>query len=79
MLVVPVGNVQASDSEALRRLALTGQGLVRQAELQVREEITAGRLIPILGGWNAGGIEEIYAVFVRQCGSPLPVRARPAK
>ncbi|MDF5880772.1 LysR substrate-binding domain-containing protein [Pseudomonas aeruginosa] len=48
-LVVPLsGNAQASDGEALRRLAVAGLGLARLAAFQVREDIAAGRLIPVL-------------------------------
>ncbi|MDF5952589.1 LysR substrate-binding domain-containing protein [Pseudomonas aeruginosa] len=48
-LVVPLsGNAQASDGEALRRLAVAGLGLARLAAFQVREDTAAGRLIPVL-------------------------------
>lgn len=74
--VVPVsGNAQASDGESLYRLALAGLGLARLAAFQVREDIAAGRLLPVLEALNPGDVEEIHAVFVGQ-GGYLPLRVR---
>lgn len=73
--VMPQGNVQASDGEALRRLALAGVGLARLAAFQVREDIAAGRLIPVLEAANPGDTEEVHAVFMGQ-GGYLPLRVR---
>ena len=74
-LVVPLsGNAQASDGEALRRLAVAGLGLARLAAFQVREDIAAGRLIPVLEAYNPGDLEEVHAVYVGQ-GGYLPLRA----
>lgn len=74
--VLPVtGNAQASDGEALHRLALAGLGLARLAAFQVREDIAAGRLSPVLEACNPGDVEEVHAVFVGQ-GGYLPLRAR---
>ncbi len=70
------GNAQASDGEALRRLAVAGLGLARLAAFQVREDIAAGRLIPVLEAYNPGDLEEVHAVYVGQGGYPaLRVRA----
>lgn len=75
-IVVPVtGNAQASDGEALHRLALAGLGLARLAAFQVREDIAAGRLLPVLEDYNPGDEEEIHAVYVGQ-GGYLPLRVR---
>lgn len=74
--VVPVtGNAQASDGEALHRLALAGLGLARLAAFQVREDIAAGRLLAVLEDCNPGDVEEVHAVFVGQ-GGHLPLRVR---
>lgn len=74
--VVPVsGNAQASDGESLHRLALAGLGLARLAAFQVREDIAAGHLLPVLEELNPGDVEEIHAVFVGQ-GGYLPLRVR---
>lgn len=73
--VMPQGNVHASDGEALRRLALAGVGLARLAAFQVREDIAAGRLIPVLEAANPGDTEEVHAVFMGQ-GGYLPLRVR---
>jgi DNA-binding transcriptional LysR family regulator len=75
-IVVPVGgNAQASDGEALRRLALAGLGLARLAWFQVREDIADGRLSPVLEHCNPGDVEEVHAVFLGQ-GGHLPLRVR---
>ncbi|VVE41281.1 LysR family transcriptional regulator [Pandoraea iniqua] len=74
--VFPVtGNAQASDGEALHRLAVAGLGLARLAAFQVREDIAAGRLVPLLEAFNPGEVEEVHAVFVGQ-GGHLPLRVR---
>lgn len=74
--VVPIsGNAQASDGEALHRLTLAGLGLARLAAFQVRDDIAAGRLIPVLEDSNPGDLEEVHAVYVGQ-GGYLPLRVR---
>ncbi|HEK1685515.1 TPA: LysR family transcriptional regulator [Pseudomonas putida] len=74
--VVTAGNVQASDGEALRHLALNGTGLARLAAFRVREDIAEGRLVPVMEAYNPGDLEEVHAVFVGQDGYvPLRVRA----
>ncbi|HEX7814983.1 LysR family transcriptional regulator [Dyella sp.] len=75
-ILFPVtGNAQASDGEALRHLALSGLGLARLAAFQVRHDIAAGRLLPVLEDCNPGDVEEVHAVYVGQ-GGHLPVRVR---
>ena len=75
-IVMPVtGNAQASDGEALHRLALAGLGLARLAAFQVREDIAAGRLLPVLEDCNPGDVEEVHALYVGQ-GGYLPLRVR---
>lgn len=74
--IVPVtGKIQASDGEALRRLALGGNGLARLAAFTVRDDIAAGRLIPVLEDLNPGDREAFHAVHIGQ-GGPLPSRVR---
>jgi DNA-binding transcriptional LysR family regulator len=74
-IVAPVGNVQVGDGEALRRLAVAGLGLVRLAIFQVRDDIEAGRLVPVLEDYNPGDMEEVHAVFWGH-GGHLPARVR---
>ena len=69
------GNAQVSDGEALRHLALAGLGLARLAAFQVRADIAAGRLVPILEEFNPGDTEAVHAVFLGQ-GGHLPARVR---
>lgn len=75
-LVYPAsGRVQASDGEALRQLALSGNGLARLALFTVRDDIAAGRLVPVLERFNPGDHETFYAVHAGGSG-PLPSRVR---
>ncbi|MEJ5901963.1 LysR family transcriptional regulator [Ochrobactrum teleogrylli] len=75
-VVVPtVGRIQASDGEALRRLALSGVGLVRAPNFTVREDIASGRLVPVLEEFNPGDRESFHAIHIGQ-GGPLPSRVR---
>jgi DNA-binding transcriptional LysR family regulator len=75
-VVLPtVGRVQASDGEALRQLALGGNGLARLAVYTVRDDIAAGRLVPVLEKFNPGYHEAFHAIHVGQ-GGPLPSRVR---
>ncbi|HEY0296952.1 MAG TPA: LysR substrate-binding domain-containing protein [Bordetella sp.] len=75
MVLAVTGNAQASDGEALHRLALAGLGLARLAAFQVREDIAAGRLSPVLEDCNPGDVEAVHAVYVGQ-GGYLPQRVR---
>lgn len=75
-IVVPtVGRIQASDGEALRSMAIGGSGLARLAAFTVRDDIAAGRLVPILEDLNPGDREAFHAIHVGQ-GGPLPSRVR---
>jgi DNA-binding transcriptional LysR family regulator len=73
--VAAVGNAQVSDGEALRHLALAGLGLARLAAFQVKADIAAGRLLPVLEGCNPGDTEPVHAVYLGQ-GGHLPARVR---
>ena len=73
--VMPQGNTQISDGEALRAVAVAGLGLARLAEFQVRADLDAGRLVPVLEDYNPGETEDIHAVYVGQ-GAHLPARVR---
>ncbi|MFC3164952.1 LysR family transcriptional regulator [Ciceribacter thiooxidans] len=75
-VVIPaVGRLQASDGEALRRLALEGNGLARLASFTVREDIAQGHLVPVLENINPGDREAFHAIHIGQ-GGPLPSRVR---
>lgn len=75
-VVVPItGNAKTSDGEALRHLVIAGAGIARLATFTVREDIKAGRLVPLLEDSNPGDLEEVHAVYLGQ-GGPLPSRVR---
>ena len=73
--IPPSGNVQASDGDALRTLALNDVGLVRLASFLVKDDIAAKRLVPVLEAFNPGDIDELHAVYLGQ-GGLLPLRIR---
>ncbi|OEO30252.1 LysR family transcriptional regulator, partial [Devosia insulae DS-56] len=69
LVTVPVaGNLQASDGEALRQMAVAGVGITRLSAFTVREDLTAGRLVPVLEAQNPGDLEDFHAVFSGQGG-----------
>jgi DNA-binding transcriptional LysR family regulator len=70
-----VGNTQISDGASLQRLAVAGVGLARLALFHARDDIAAGRLVPVLEDCNPGDLEEIHAVFLGH-GGYLPARVR---
>ena len=55
----------ASSGETLRQLALAGQGIACLADFMTREDIKAGRLVPLLAGFNSGYRQQIHAVYYR--------------
>lgn len=69
------GDATAGDGETARRLALVGQGVARLAHFHIGPDIAAGRLVPILEGFNPGDVEEIHAVYIGH-GGHLPARVR---
>ncbi len=73
--VSAVGNAQVSDGASLQRLAVAGVGLARLALFHARDDIAAGRLVPVLEDFNPGDLEEIHAVFLGH-GGWLPARVR---
>lgn len=72
---MPNGNARVSDGQALHRLAVGGLGLVRLAKFQVKDDIDAGRLVPVLERYNPGDAEEVHAVYIGHGGN-LPSRVR---
>ena len=75
VMVPAVGNTQVSDGASLQRLAVAGVGLARLALFHARDDIAAGRLVPVLEDFNPGDLEEIHAVFLGH-GGWLPARVR---
>lgn len=69
------GNVQVSNGEALRQVTLAGIGLARLAFFEIRDDLAAGRLVPVLEDCNPGDTEAMHAVFLGQ-GGHLPARVR---
>lgn len=45
------GSLQCDDGDAVRRLALMGEGLAYKSRLDVAEDLAAGRLLPLCTDW----------------------------
>lgn len=73
--VTPHGNALVSNGEALRQLVLAGLGLGRLATFQVKDDLAAGRLVPLLEDYNPGDRDTVHAVFLG-AGGQLPSRVR---
>lgn len=73
--VVPQGSMQVSDGETMRMLALEGVGIARLAHFHVCQDISLGKLIPLLEQFNSEDQETVHAVFVGP-GLELPARVR---
>ncbi|WP_085025478.1 LysR family transcriptional regulator [Ensifer aridi] len=56
-------SIEASSTEALRRLALAGMGIVRLSDMLVGPDIRAGRLKPVLTECNRAEAEPISVVY----------------
>lgn len=57
--------IAASSGETLRHLALAGQGICCLSNFMTLEDISAGRLVPVLEAFNTGYRQPIHAVFYR--------------
>lgn len=75
VIVPATGRVQASDGEGIRQFVLAGVGLARLTAFTVRDDIAAGRLVPVLKHLDAGEKEAFHAVYIGQ-GGQLPSRVR---
>lgn len=51
-VVAVQGPYRANDADAIRELALAGEGIAMQAEFNASDDIAAGRLVRILSGWR---------------------------
>lgn len=68
------GSVEANSTEALRRLALAGIGIVRLSDIPVGGDIKAGLLEPLLADWNYAEAEPITVVYPHRRFLPPRVR-----
>lgn len=68
------GNIEANNGETLGQLAADGVGITRVGNFGIVDDLTAGRLVPLLEAFNPGDAEPIHAVFVG--GANMPARVR---
>ena len=68
------GTIEANNGETLGQLAAAGVGIARVGNFGVVDDLAAGRLVPLLEGFNPGDVEPIHAVFVG--GTNMPARVR---
>jgi DNA-binding transcriptional LysR family regulator len=57
--------LSASNGEILRQLALRGEGIVRMSNFLIRQDLAAGRLVPILTEETVDASLPVYAVYYR--------------
>lgn len=67
--------VRVSDGEGIRQLALAGVAPARLAKFTIRDDLAAGRLIPLLADLAQPTTEPFHAVYVGRSDT-LPARAR---
>jgi DNA-binding transcriptional LysR family regulator len=58
--------VVASSGETLRQLALHGAGIVSLSDFLTREDVAAGRLVPVLEQHTLPWTQPVWAVFYKQ-------------
>jgi DNA-binding transcriptional LysR family regulator len=68
------GRIEANNGETLGQLAAAGVGIARVGAFSVSDEIADGRLVPLLGAFNPGDVEQIHPVFVGGVNTPARVR-----
>jgi DNA-binding transcriptional LysR family regulator len=61
-IVNAAGNLRASNNELLRLAALQDQGVLLQPSFNVSDDLRAGRLVPLLAGYDAGALG-VYVVY----------------
>lgn len=71
------GNFCANNSEALRELALAGQGIALLPDFSAQDDVDAGALVQVLPGWKPVGAfgDAIYAIRPYSAYVPRAVRA----
>jgi len=75
MIEVPVRyRLRIDHGLALREAALAGAGIILQPHALVSEDIAAGRLQRLLGGYEARG-RQLYLVYARDRAAPAKLRA----
>lgn len=60
----PKGNLLLGDGESMRRLTLAGAGIAQLSVFQVQEDLTAGKLVPVLERFAAWEPQTVHAVFM---------------
>jgi len=71
------GNFCANNSEALRELALAGQGIALLPDFSAQDDVDTGALVQVLPGWKPVGAfgDAIYAIRPYSAYVPRAVRA----
>lgn len=66
--------VHATNGDLLRALAVGGEGITVQPDFIVRDDLAAGRLVPLLNDWHMGEFY-LYAVYLSRKHLSAKVRA----
>ena len=68
------GTIEANNGESLTQLARAGVGIARVGRFAVEDDLTTGRLVPLLEAYNPQDHEPLHALFVG--GATMPARVR---
>lgn len=68
------GDILTNNGETMRQLTIEGLGISRLGLFHIAHDLKAGRLVELLGDYNAGDTEEIHAIFSSQRYMPQRVR-----
>ena len=76
LIEIPIqGNRNANDGEVVRRWGLAGHGVIYKSAMDLREDITQGRLVTLLDGQYEGQSTPLYAVYKERKYQPFRLTA----
>lgn len=68
------GKLVVNNGESMRIFALAGAGIARLSEFHISRDLAEGRLVRLLGHWDAGESEPISAIYSAQTHVPQRIR-----
>jgi DNA-binding transcriptional LysR family regulator len=69
------GRFFGNSGEVVRRMAIAGGGIARHGRFHVASDLREGRLVEVLGDYNAGDGEDIHALYAAEDRAAARVRA----
>ncbi|MBD9572272.1 LysR substrate-binding domain-containing protein [Ensifer adhaerens] len=68
------GRLVVNNGESMRHFALQGAGIARLSAFHISRDLAEGRLVQLLGPWDAGETEPISAIYSAQTHVPQRIR-----